>query len=511
MSKVREILKFKRDMNLSIRDIASATGGSKSAVADVMKRAKATGLTIDELLPLEDKALVAKLYPPAPLSREKVEPNLEHIYQELKKPNVTLMLLWEEYKSKNPDGLMYTQYCQRYRDFKKSNQITMHKEHKAGEDMEVDWAGKTLTYKDPITKTIKKAFIFVSVLPASSYPFVRAYENMKLKNWIDAHIRAFEFYGGTPKILIPDNTKTAVLKVDRYDPVLNRTYKEMAMHYNIAIIPARAGKPKDKGADEGMVKIVSQRILAALRNRQFFSLADINTAISEELEKLIMRPFQKIPGNRRDAFLAVDQPALAQLPSTRYEYAKWLDARVGSNYHVEYNDHFYSVLHIYSNEIVSLRVTDTTLEIFIGQERIQVHTIKENNPYDRYTTIPEHMPEKHLAVMNHPTEYYLQWADNIGPNAKRYIEEVLAQKDFPQEAHKACRSILRTCEGLPDTRSEKLFVEAHERGLFNYKYFKMLSRQYLEQEELASSDYEKIIKHDNIRGSGVHAEGDYHA
>ena len=505
MSKIREILKIKCDMNLSIRDIASATSGSKSAVANILDRAKASGLTLCELLVLGDKALVAKLYPAVPPCREKIEPNLEYIYQELKKPGVTLMLLWEEYKRKHSDGLMYTQYCQRYRDFKKANQITMHKEHKAGEEMEVDWGGKNLTYKDPITKTDKKAYIFVSVLPASSYPFVRAYGNMQLKNWIDAHIRAFEFYGGTPKILVPDNTKTAVLKADRYEPETNRTYKEMATHYNIAIIPARAGKPRDKGADEGMVKIVSQRILAAVRNRQFFSLADINAALAEELEKLIQRPFQKISGNRQDAFLAVDKPALTQLPSTRYEYARWLDARVGSDYHVDLDGHFYSVSYAYSNEMVSLRVTDTTLEIFNERERIGIHTIKENSPYDRYTTLPEHMPEEHRAVMNHPTEYYLEWADNIGPNAKRYIEEVLTQKGFPQEAHKACRAILRTCEGYSDARSEELFVEAYDRSIFTYKYFKMLSRQYLEQESKTTG--ERVIKHANIRGIEAYAGG----
>ena len=206
MAKVREILKLKLDMQLSVRDIELATGISKSAVASTLSKAKATGLRFDELLSLEDKALVAKLYPPIPTSKEKDEPNLEYVYQELKKPNVTLMLLWEEYKSKHPNGLMYTQFCERYREFKKANQITMHKEHKAGESMEVDWAGKSLWYKNVKTKTDQKASIFVSVLPASSYPFVRAYDDMTLRNWIDAHIRAFEFYGGTPKVLIPDNT-----------------------------------------------------------------------------------------------------------------------------------------------------------------------------------------------------------------------------------------------------------------------------------------------------------------
>lgn len=508
MTIVREILRLKHDMELSIRDIAIATGGSKSSVANVLNKAKTTGLTLSELLNLEDKTLVAKLYPPAPPSQDKIEPNLEYIYQELKKPGVTLMLLWEEYKSKHPDGLMYTQFCERYRSFKKANQITMHKEHKAGESMEVDWAGKSLLYKDPWAKKDKKAYIFVSVLPASSYPFVRGYEDMTLKNWIDAHIRAFEFYGGTPKVLIPDNTKTAVLKADRYDPVHNQTYREMASHYSIAIIPARPGKPRDKGADEGMVKIVSQRILAALRNRQFFSIAEINTALSEELEKLIRRPFKKIKGNRRDAFQAIDKPALTPLPRSRYEYASWLNARVGSDYHVAYNGHFYSVPYDYINKMVSLRVAGTTIEVFNERERIGVHTI-ESNPNNRYITITEHMPKEHRAVMNHPTEYYIELAADIGPNAKRYIEEVLNQRQYPQEAHKTCKALLNTCEGLAKARAEELFAEALTRKIFKYKYFKMLSRQYFEQKS-TPPDHDRVIEHSNIRGLDAYAGGGYH-
>ncbi len=510
MTKVREILKLKHDMQLSVRDIELATGISKSAVASTLTKAKETGLRFDELLSLEDKALVAKLYPSTPTSKEKAEPNLEYIYQELKKPNVTLMLLWEEYKSKYPNGLMYTQFCERYRDFKKSNQITMHKEHKAGESMEVDWAGKSLWYKNIKTKTDQKAYIFVSVLPASSYPFVRAYDDMTLKSWMDAHIRAFEFYGGTPKVLIPDNTKTAISKTDNYDPVCNQTYKEMASHYSIAIIPARPAKPKDKGADEGMVKIVSQRILAALRNRQFFSLADINTAISEELEKLIQRPFQKIPCNRQDAFLAIDKPALTALPSSRYEFASWFNARVGSDYHVECNGHFYSVPYVYANKMVSLRVTDTTIEIFDDYKRICVHTVKGNTLFERYTTIVEHMPEEHRAVMSHPTEYYVDRAENIGPNAKRYIEEILSQKNFPQEAHKTCNSTLKICEELPKERAEELFMEALDKNIFKYKYFKMLSRQYFENNTKPPKQ-DRIINHQNIRGVKAYKGGGYRA
>jgi transposase len=206
-----------------------------------------------------------------------------YVFLEMKKRSVTLMLLWEEYKENHPDGIMYTQFCDRYRNFKKNNQISMHKEHKAGEEIEVDWAGDTMSYVDRNTGEIKPAYIFVSVLPASAYPFAYAFEDMKIPNWIDAHVRAYEYFGGVPKVTIPDNTKTAVIKPDLIDPMLNKSYNEMATHYRTTIIPARAGKPKDKAADENMVGNVSRRIIAALRNRQFFSIHEINQAISEDL------------------------------------------------------------------------------------------------------------------------------------------------------------------------------------------------------------------------------------
>jgi len=510
MSIVRQILKLKVNLNLSTREIASSINRSKSTVASILKRAEQTGLRFEELLALKDKILVAKIFPPAPEKSKVVEPNLEYIYRELKKPGVTLVLLWEEYKQKHPGGLMYTQFCERYRDFKKANRITMRKEHKAGEEMEVDWAGQTIPYKDPAARTSKKAYIFVAVLPATSYPFVRAYENMKLENWIDAHIRAFEFFGGTPQILIPDNTKTAILKADRYEPDPNRTYAEMAAHYKIAVVPARAGKPKDKGADEGMVKITAQRIMAPLRNEQFFGVNEINQALEVERDKLIKRPFQKLPSNRLEAFQSIEKPALGKLPNTRYEYAEWYDARVGSDYHVRFKDCYYSVPSHYSNQMVALRVTGKTIEFFHNYERIGSHPINKDTGLRRFSTNPEHMPDEHKAVLRHPTEYYLKWASSIGPNARKFIEQVINQKQFPQEAHKACQAILNTCNEVANPEAEELFLQACKKGVFSYKYFKMFSGSFFEQKE-AKPEVGKIISHDNIRGNRLMTGGDHHS
>lgn len=337
------------------------------------------------------------LYPPVEDKNIPPEPDMEYVFYEMKKKGLTLMLLWEEYKEAHPDGIMYTQFCERYRNFKKSNRLTMHIEHKAGEEVQVDWAGQTIKYIETLTGEIKTACIFVAVLPASEYPYVRAYSDKKLSNFIDAHIRAYEYFGGVPKITIPDNEKTAVTVPDFADPVLNKTYNEMARHYKTAIVPARAGRPKDKAADENMVGNVSRRILAPIRGRQFFSIYDINQAIELELAKFILRPFKKMEGNRTTAFEKIDKPLLKPLPATRYEYCDWRQTKVAFNYHVEYDGFYYSVDHAYAGHPCWIRATGKTIEIFVSSQRIAAH-IRNYNKFSRYITLPEHMSEEHKAV-----------------------------------------------------------------------------------------------------------------
>jgi hypothetical protein len=225
-----------------------------------------------------------------------------------------------------------------------------------------------MSYVETSTGEIKKAFLFVAVLPASSYPFVYAYSDQKTPNWIDAHVRTFEYFGGVPRVTIPDNTKTAVIKADLVDPVLNKSYNEMARHYRTTLVPARAGRPKDKAADENMVGIVSRRIIAALRNVQFFSLHEINLALSEELVKLIHRPFQKMQGNRLTAFEQIDKPCLQSLPATKFEYSDWREGKIQFNYHVEYDRFFYSVHYAYVNQFCSVRATSRVVEVYVGSE-----------------------------------------------------------------------------------------------------------------------------------------------
>ena len=369
--------------------------------------------------------------------------------------------------------------------------------------MQVDWAGSTIPYIEPSTGEEKEAYVFVSVLPASAYPFAYAYGDMKQPNWIDAHVRALEHYGGVPRVIIPDNTKTAVKTPDLVDPLLNASYTEMARHYGTALVPARPRKPKDKAADENMVGNVSRRIIAALRNRRFFSVLEINQAIAIELDKLINRPFQKLEGNRQTAFEAIDKPALKPLPATRHEYADWADAKVAFNYHVEYQGFFYSVPYSNIGKISRIRATASIIEIFVDGERIAAH--KRNfHTFKRYTTLPEHMPESHRAVTGWSSERYLSWAEKIGPKTRQLVANILDSREYPVQTYRACMGIMRLASDYPAEVVEAASKDAIDKRTCTYKYFSIILKQKAPNE---SFEVEKVVSNTNLRGAKAYAGG----
>ena len=506
MLKAREVLRLKHEVGLSLREIATTCNCGKSTVAEVLARAEKVDLTWP--IVLNDKQLIALLYPPKDDKSVPPEPDPEYIFHEMKKKNVTMLLLWEEYKEKHPDGLMYTQFCERYRKFKNNNKMSLHKEHKAGEEIEVDWAGSTMSYVDTSTGEMKSAYIFVAVLPASSYPFAYAYEDTKAPSWIDAHVRAFEYFGGVPKITIPDNAKTAVVKADKIDPVLNKSYNEMARNYGTTIIPARPRKPKDKGADENAVLNVSRRILAPLRNRKFFSMNEINEAIKEQLIRLVNRPFQKREGTRLTSFEKIDKPYLRPLPLTKYEYSEWKEAKVSFNYHVEFKGFFYSVHFSYINRPCSIRATMKVIEIYIDNERIAAYR-RSYNTFKRYQTLPEHMPDNHKAVYGWSQERFLSWAEKTGPNTRRFIKCILESREYPVQTYRACMGIMRLANSHSNEIMESASLEALDKNTISYKYFNIILKQKVAN--AIPSKTEKIICHENVRGISAFVGGGINA
>jgi transposase len=501
MEKAKEILKLSCQAGLSQRDVAAATGCSLGTVSTILARVKEAG--VSDPLALDTKELGSIIYPPGKDSgKAKAEPDLEYINREMKKKGVTLFLLWEEYKERYPEGFMYTQFCKKYRDYRKHNNVYLRKVYKAGERMLVDWAGLTMSYTDEQGKE-KKAYLFVAVLPASSYGYTEPFRDMTLQSWIEAHIHTLEYFGGTPHLFVPDNAKTAVIKADYYDPSLNKTYREMADYYGAAIVPARPLAPTDKAPVETGVQIVERRIIAKLRDRQFLSFAEVQEAVAAELEILNRQPFQKLPGNRLSVFLETEKTALMRLPVRRYEIAQWKKAKVNFDYHVSFGKNvYYSVPYQFTGKEVDIRATSSTLEVFYQGERIACH-VRSYDTRRRYITCDTHMPEKHRAVTDWSPQRFISWAAKTGEQTKAYIAWLLEHRDHPEQAYKTCAGILRLASGVPAEQMEHSCSLALARNICTYRYFKTLLLS-------AGESSPPPIRHENLRGPEYYQE-EHHA
>ncbi len=350
MRKTREVLRLHYELKLSQHQIARGCGLGQSTVHDCLKRAAAAGLSWPLSSEWDDEHLEEALYPtppreaPATTAAERTPPDFPKVHQELQThAHLTLLLLWQEYRESHPAGYGYSRFCELYQRWRRHLDVVLRQEYLAGEKMFVDYAGATIPIYDPQGTAVRQAALFVAVLGASNYTFAEATESQQLPCWIGSHIRTFEFFGGVPKIAVPDNLKSGVNHPCRYEPDLNRTYQEMAAHYGVAVIPARPRKPRDKAKVESGVLVVQRWIVAALRHRRLFSLQEANQAIGELLEKLNHRPFRKRQGCRASLFAELDLPALQPLPTERYEFGEWATARVNIDYHVEFDHHYYSV------------------------------------------------------------------------------------------------------------------------------------------------------------------------
>lgn len=501
MEKAKEILRLHYHNGLSQREIAGATGCSVGTVCNVLSNAKASGIGYPS--EVSSKELGSLLYPPRAtvMGKPKPEPDLGYLHREMQKKGMTLTLLWEEYKTAYPDGLMFTQFCQRYREFRKQNDVYLRKIYKAGERMLVDWAGMTMHYID--SKGDKKeVYLFVADLPASSYLYVAPFRDMGEKSWIDGHIQAFEYYGGAPRIIVPDNTKTAVTKARYYDPELNQSYREMATHYGSAVIPARSRKPKDKAPVETSVQIAERRIIAKLRNREFFSYEELCLAVRAELEIVNTKPFQKLNTNRRALFLEIEQKELQDLPRGKYEYAEWKQAKVAFDYHVQHDSHYYSIPYHYAGRQVRIRATARMIEVFCDGERIAAH-VRSYDKYQRYVTQTQHMPEKHRVVMEWSPERFISWAKTIGEHAEQYIRQLLEQRDNPEQAYKTCAGILRLAKNVSTKQMESACEKAMKQRVYTYKYFEILLKN------MNVKAQARPISHNNVRGGGYYGGGSH--
>jgi transposase len=503
MRKIREYLRLRFEGGLSHRQIAASLQVSRSSVGEYERRFAASGLSWPLPEALSDWDLERRLFPPPPAvpADTRVVPDWAAVHQELRRPGVTLMLLWEEYRAAHPEGFGYSWFCKRYEAWSGSLDVVMRQTHRAGEKLFVDYAGHTVEVVDRASGEIRTAQIFVAVLGASNYTYAEATWSQGLGDWIGSHVRAFAYFDGVPAILVPDNLRSGVSKAHRYEPDLNPTYLELANHYGVAVVPARVRKPRDKAKAETGVQIVERWILAALRHQSFFSLSALNTAIGGLLERLNQRSFKKLPGSRRTAFETIDRPALRPLPLTPYVYATWKRVRVNIDYHVEVDGHYYSVPYTLVKQALDVRLTEHTVECFHRRQRIASHV--RSALKGRHTTVAEHMPKAHREFAEWTPERLVRWAEKSGPATAGVIGHILANRPHPQQGFRSCLGILRLGERYGHDRLEAACARALRLNACRYKSIESILQRGLDRQALPEQQSLDLpAAHDHLRGPG---------
>ena len=497
MRKIREVLRLKFEAGLGDRRIAEAIGSARSTVQDCLRRVREAAIPWPLPEGLDEAALHAKLYRREASASRAPAPAFVKLQAELKRPGVTRALLWQEYKTAHPDGWQYSVFCDQYRRWLATQDLVLRQHHVPGEKGFVDYAGQTAGVTDRATGELRKAEIFVAVLGASSYTYAEATWTQQLPDWLGSHVRALEFFGGVPGAIVPDNLKSGVIKAHRYDPQINPAYQDFAEHYRVAILPARVRKPRDKAKVEVAVQVVERWILARLRDRTFFSLAELNSAIRELLTALNTRPFKRRDGCRQSLFDEIERPALRPLPDRPYCFATWKKAKVHLDYHVEVERAYYSVPYKLIGQTVDVRLGAHTLEIFHRQQLVAAHARSTHRGH--FTTATEHRPERHNAVIELTQERLMQRALTIGPATAEVLTQQLHQRRHPEEALRASLGILRLARDFTPEALEAAAKRALELKVYSYRAMRTLMTTTpsapREPEQQALS-----LTHENLRG-----------
>lgn len=511
MRKIEEVLRL-RAAGMSSRRIAASTGAGKSTVQEYLARAEAAGVSWPLPEGLDEAALEAKLFlePTAELAARRPVPDWREVHRELKGGrHLTLRLLWLEWRGANPEAWGYSQYCAHYQSWLGGQDVVMRLSYKAGERMFVDFAGDTAAHIDSTTGEVHPAQVFVAVLGMSGMLYVEATRSQDLGSWLMAHVHAWEAYGGVSELTVPDNLKSGVTKACYYDPEVNRSYLDLARHFDTVVLPTRAGHPRDKAAVEAGVLSVERWVLAPLRKRQFFSLAELNIAIRQQVAELNARPFRGEPASRAELFAELERPALKALPATRYELSAWKKVTVNIDYHVEFDRRFYSVPYQLVRQRLEVRATASTIEVIKGGGRVASHVREYGRR--RYVTDPAHMPPSHRAHLEWTPSRLVRWAGTISTDTASVVEKILAAKPHPEQAYRACLGLMSLTRRYGNERVGAACTRALASGVLSYTSVKSILAENLDRLPLPGADAGATPPppdHENLRGAGYWAEED---
>jgi transposase len=510
MRRIIDVLRLKFDGGLSDRNAGRSLRLARTTVRDYVLRFKASGLAWPLAPEVDEEALERALFKRAefPAILIRPLPDWALINKELKRKGVTLQLLWHEYVASQPTGYRYSQFAAHYRCWLARLEPVMRQVYKAGEKAFVDYAGVTVDVVDTPTGELRAAQIFVAALGASNYTYAEATWTQQLHDWIGSHVRAVEYFGGSPELWVPDNLRSGVTRACNYEPLLNQSYADFAAHYQSAVLPARVRRPRDKAKAETHVQIAEREILAPLRNRTFTSLAELNAAIRELLEILNNRPFQKLEGSRRELFDAIERPALKPLPGERHEYAETREARVSIDYHISVDRRFYSVPYQLVREKVLVRMTGTMVEILHKGKRVAAHTRSKRR--GSYTTDRSHLPKAHQKHLEWSPSRLIRWGQSVGSATGGVFEEILRSKPHPEIGYRACLGIIALGRRYGNDRLDAASTRALRTGTVSYSSVKSILKSSLDRapidDEASATRLPK--EHENIRGPEYYGSGD---
>lgn len=500
MRKIKEALRLRAE-GFSGRRVAQSLTIARATISEYFRRADLAGLSWPLRDDLSDAELEARLYPPltGQATRQIPQPDWGYVHSELRRKGVTLALLWQEYREVYPDGYGYSQYCARYSSWEGKLSPVMRQRHPAGERLFVDYAGQTVNVICPETGKVRTAQIFIAALGASNYTYVEATWTQSLPDWISSHVRAFDFFGGVPAMIVSDNLKPAVIKACFHDPAINRTYGDMAAHYDTAVVPARPRKPKDKAKVETAVQLAERWILARLRNQTFFGLDELNGAIRPLRDQLNAKVTRHLGASRCALFEDLDKPALRPLPQAPYVYAEWKQRRAGIDDHIDVDRHYYSVPHQLIKRKLWVRITARTVEVFHKGQRVASHARTSGNR--QHSTVLEHMPSGHRHRANWTPESIRRSAARIGPNVETYVEVVMRRRKHPEQAYRSCMGVLKLARTFGSERLDAACERALEINSYTYQSLHSILKNGLDRAPQRRTTDEPAITHPNIRGA----------
>jgi len=501
MRKIRDVLRL-HAAGRSARQIGPSLGIGRSTVAEYLRRAEAAGLSWPLPEELDEPGLERRLFPPLPCAKQRqfVEPDWSALHRELRRPGVTLALLWDEYRGQHPDGYGYSAFCQHYGHWAGRLSPVMRQRHVAGERMFVDYSGTRMAVTDPASGMARPAEIFIAVMGASNMTYAEASWSQSVPDWIAAHSRAFAAFGGVPALVVSDNLKSGVIRACFYEPAINRSYAEMATHYGTAILPARPYKPRDKAKVEAAVLLVQRWIIARLRNRIFFSLEELNDAIRDEVARLNSRVSRHLGASRQHLLDTIEQPAMRPLPAEPFVHADWRQTTAGADHHVRLEGHHYSVPHELIRQQLWARLTASTVEIFRGGKRVACH--RRAAPGDMgATTLNDHRPASHRRHAEVTHETLRERAARIGPATTLLVDLILRDRPHPEQGFRSCLGILRLARGHGPARLEAACDRALAINARTMTSVRSILLNRLDGRRPAPPAEAAPIAHGNIRGA----------